>query len=624
MSEYKLGVTTSGRLAVKGQAETLLNILRVPGAQMHYGDGGQWLSMPATRVAIMCVEAMGAPTSVSEEYMALRSSLMSSYPEAVQEWNKHKPLMKRPLLQHQEDFCALAFGLRGIINGSEQGTGKTIMSAALIGAWRAKEGISKVLIVAPKSPLRQWEAELYDSLPDDRCPLFIPLDDQPVVMRRAMLVELGHADEFVAVAVNYEVLHDMVDAIIRFAPDVVIFDESWKVKTPTAKVTKAAIKITESLGQNAHVMCLNGTLYSNNVGDAWSQLAVVTSKANAGKYPDWMRDYANAVQMNVGGRAGIITKYTGVKDPVGLMSRLSPVYWRATKASCLDLPEKLVPVRVHLEMSRAQTDLYELVKESGEAGLSPVMDINMEWTNQEDVDGADGELTPDQAQNLSLAGAITTSLRLQQITSGFLPDTLTYQIPLTSVPHVHAEHNESTKHWWFDTPKKDWMRQWLRDTLAGDPNVRAIVWCKFNHDVMNVGEIAESILGPDAVRRIMGGKHGTTDKQLDDVKESFNSRDHEGVRLLVAQVKRLAYGHNLQACDFNILYSHSWSYLERDQLEDRSHRYGRIGPVAYIELVCTKPSGAHTIDREVLLATEAKETMAERLARDTTTMLRRM
>jgi hypothetical protein len=614
VSAYRLAVTGTGRLAAAGDQRTMAVLYRVPGAQMHYDGPAPWLSVPPTRQAVMCLEAAGAPSDVSARYIEERARLMSPEAEAMRRWLAARPAMLRPLLAHQDDFCAWAFGMRGAINASEQGTGKTIMAAALIGAWRATAAISRVLIVAPKSPLRQWEDELYGSLPEAACPVFIPLDRAPVPQRQAVVDAARGEEGFFALAVNYEVLRAMAPTLVAWRPDVLVLDESWKIKTPNAEVTKAAFQIAEA---SRRVLCLNGTLYSNNVGDAWSQYRVAAGANMAGRYTHWMRDYAESREIRVGART--ITKYTGVADPVGLMNRLAPVYWRATKASCLDLPEKLAPVRVALEMPRGQRAAYEAVRADGEAGLDPDAPepqdapvLPEEWDAAADMESA---------VNLSLAGAITKVLRLQQVTSGFLPGRLTYDTPWDGSGWGRLDEESGV--WRLDSPKLDWLRGWLHDTMAGDPHVRAIVWCRFNADVAAVARLAEAILGDHAVARVVGGRHGVKDKALDGVKESFNSRDPEGVRLIAAQTKRLAYGHNLQACDWNVLYSHSWSYLERDQLEDRSHRIGRVGPVGYVELVCTR-DGETTVDHEVLAATEAKEHMAERLARDTTRTLERL
>lgn len=618
---YKLAATSSGRLAAQGDPSLLQTLMRVPGSQMHY-SGTPWLSINPSRQAIMCLEAVGTPVETSDQYNELRRELMMPSPAQVARWREVRPDMKREMFDYQEDFCAWAFGLRGAINASEQGTGKTIMAAALIGAWRRARGISRILIIAPKSPLRQWEDELYNSLPGDLCPLFMPLDRGPVPQRAAIFEGMGAHDGFFAPAVNYDALRLIKGQIISWRPNVVVFDESWKIKSPRAAVTKAALEIAEVADI---VLCLNGTLFSNDVGDAWSQYAATAGKGMAGKYTHWMRDYADSREIRVGART--ITKYTGVSDPVGLMNRLSPVYWRATKATCLDLPEKLPPVRVSLPMSRVATDLYEDILDYGEGCLAPeqVDDVNVAIADMSDEELMAALEVTARYENLELAGALTKILRLQQITSGFLPRLLTYKaswdpanLPLES--HL-SEYDDA---YLFEGPKDAWLRDWLADTMAGDPHVRAIVWCKFNADVSRVATIARSVMGDAAVAQVVGGRHGVKDKALDATKESFNSRDPEGVRLIVAQVKRLAYGHNLQACDWNVIFSHSWSYLERDQLEDRSHRIGRVGPVGYIEVTCTTHGGGNTIDHEILAATEAKEHMAERLARDTTRVMNRL
>ena len=104
----------------------------------------------------------------------------------------------------------------------------------------------------------------------------------------------------------------------------------------------------------------------------------------------------------------------------------------------------------------------------------------------------------------------------------------------------------------------------------------------------------------------------THDRELEKLKASFNSRDPDGVQVLVAQIKKLAYGHNLQAGDRNIYYSHTWSHVEKSQSADRTHRFGRTAPVAYTELVVKG-----SIDQQILRATDSLQDMSERLTPDT-------
>ena len=230
------------------------------------------------------------------------------------------------------------------------------------------------------------------------------------------------------------------------------------------------------------------------------------------------------------------------------------------------MPEKIPTVRIKLPLPREVRELYHQVIENGEQALGSL---------------------------LSLSGERVTMLRLQQIVGGHRPI-------LSDNPE------EDTRLEVLPSFKVDWVKQFAVDRLLEYSNIRCIIWCKFTAEIFRLQQELSIILGEEKVAAVTGDMSNI---ELDNVKISFNSRDENGIQVIVAQVKKLACGHNLQACDWNIYFSHSWSYLERSQSEDRSHRMGRIGPVQYIDLVCE-----NTIDEQVLQATDNKRDLAIRLS----------
>ena len=124
--------------------------------------------------------------------------------------------------------------------------------------------------------------------------------------------------------------------------------------------------------------------------------------------------------------------------------------------------------------------------------------------------------------------------------------------------------------------------------------------------MFRISQILSDMLGPGSVSPVWGPIDDTV---LLAIKDSFNSRSPDGVRVIVAQTSKIAYGHNLQGADFSIYYNHSWSYVERAQSEDRSHRMGRMTPVTYINLVYKD-----SIDEAVIRAQKRKTDLAEKIA----------
>jgi hypothetical protein len=92
----------------------------------------------------------------------------------------------------------------------------------------------------------------------------------------------------------------------------------------------------------------------------------------------------------------------------------------------------------------------------------------------------------------------------------------------------------------------------------------------------------------------------------------LHSRSPAGIQVLVCQWQKMAFGHNLQAADWHVRFSHTWSYVQHSQGEDRSHRMGREEEVHYIDLIATK-----TVDEDIPAALAAKRDSAAHLSRPT-------
>lgn len=569
-TQYRLSAIPEHNLiCALGNPTVLRQLGSLEGAEQGQHERlGPFIAFRATRHSMMAAEAMAAPVFIAPEYNDLRRTIMSVPSHEMQVWREHAPAFHRPLMRHQEEFCARAFEKHGMFNASEQGTGKTATAIALSSAW----GYRFNVIVCPKSIMRQWQGEYHMTLADPDEMIVVPMDGVTVNQRAEFIPQFMELANRIVIIVNYDVLAKLAETIIDVAamyPSAVVFDESWRIKDRATKVSKAATRIADKC---ARVLCLTGTPVGQGVGDLWAQVRAIEGKVPPAmeSYREWCDSYEKVIWTIAG------TKQIGCKDPVGMMRRLEPMFYRATKATCLDLPEKLPTRRILFNMEKSQENLYVKVEQDGEAALG---------------DGS------------SLMGALSTSLRLQQIAGGFVfnPDG-TYSEEEAGQPH-------DLRLRFIGSPKLDWLEEFARDQLLGDPTARFIVWCKFNSEVMHIRAKLAQILGKDRVVEVHGA---TKEDDLERWIESVNSKDPEGIQGMVAQIKKLAYGRNLQGVDINFYYSHTWSHVEKSQSGDRSHRFGRIGPVAYYELVMRG-----TIDEAVLKCTDGLQDMHERYAPDT-------
>lgn len=532
--------------------------------------------LPVNRDAFLMAEAIAAPET-TDLYNAARRKVLRPTREqlAAVERRFHETGGGEvpSLLIHQWEFLAFALHRNQAFNASEQGLGKTRMALALLRLWDCR----RVVVVMPKSLATQWEEELPAIWPDPApCPRFVNLTDGDRASRVTRLAIASGANRNcqadslrLIVAVNYEMLDTLLRDLTRFRPDAIVADESWKVKNPKAQMTRALVKLSDAMWKRGgKTLALAGTPLGKDVGELWSQLRFLHRDHAPETYHQFIRRYANLEPVQIPGRT--IFKPVGVADPVALMARLSPVWFRATKRTCLNLPPKEQQV-VSLRLPPDTRRLYDDVNRRGMAALG---------------------------DELSLAGRAVTDLRLHQIAGGHAPtmtdDEETWQVvPLDGCP------------------KREWLREWAQETLAPHPQTRAIIWCRFNAEVDRIQRVLREVLGQTWVVGVTGD---TSQEALDTIKASFNSRDPEGVQVIVAQVKRLAFGHNLQAADWMIYYSLSWFSIEHWQSEDRAHRIGRADGVRYRYLLAER-----TIDEEVWATLGRNEDFACRVTPGTAT-----
>jgi SNF2 family DNA or RNA helicase len=549
-------LTVNGRTLIARGPTVLLNQLAaVP--QARRGPGR--VDIPLTREALMIAEAVGQPT-VCDRYRELRRKAFAPTRDrltrGVEAVDAYFGEEARPnLLTHQWEFIAHALPTNGILNASEQGLGKTRMAAVLALAW----GCQRIVIALPKDLATQWGDELHFL---SRRVQFANLtlgtkEHRAGRLRLLRPVRGGNQLTPIVVVVNYEVLRDLREQVNGFAADCFIFDESWKIKNPSAKVTKSAIWLTDKMRDRTRmgkVLCLSGTPVGKDIGDLWAQLRVLGPQAVDGlSYQGFLHRFAVLKPLQVSGR--IVHIPDGIRDPVGLMRLVYRSWFRATKAACLSLPPKVHHVQT-LALPTAVRRLYEDVERRGEQALGNA---------------------------LALTGEAVKLLRLQQICGGTKAVWLGEE--MEEMEALEDVRRGSTG-WgieWLPSPKLDWLLTRLRDDFLPHPFSRVIVWCRFNTEVERITEELKAAGWDDRVALVWGS---TKTRELDAIKRSFNSRDPEGVQIIVAQVKKLFAGHNLQATDWNFDYSLDWSHIVNSQKEDRSHRMGRMEEVNYVRLIC--------------------------------------
>lgn len=262
---------------------------------------------------------------------------------------------------------------------AEMGTGKTLISIGIAGALYQKGEISRLLIVAPLSIVQVWNEEFAK---------FADFDYQLAVLEGSskkkfdILNHMKGSGLQVAV-INYESCWRLEDILQVWNPEMIICDESTRIKNPQAKQSKALHR----LGKKAkHNLILTGTPVTNNPLDFFSQYKFLDESIFGGSYYAFRARYA---VMGGYGNHQII----GYKNLPELTEKAHSIAYRITKADALDLPDQVdVERKVQLN-AYARRKYNELEKES----YTELMNGDVKITN-----------------------VLTKLLRLAQLTGGYM------------------------------------------------------------------------------------------------------------------------------------------------------------------------------------------------------------
>lgn len=293
-----------------------------------------------------------------------------------------KNSLKVELFPHQVEAANIACSLKECALLMEQGTGKTLTAIATM-AYRYKQGdIDSVLIVAPISVIPSWKKELQRFI-NFKCH-FVDLTKKKEEERWDLLQELNQLEGLKVALINYESTWRFYTGLYAWSPDMIICDESQKIKRYNSKQSKAL----HLLGDIApYKLILTGTPVTQSPLDLWSQYRFLQPGIFGKKFFPFKFHYAV-----MGGWMGKqIIAYQNLEE---LAQKAHSIAYRVTKEECLKLPPML------------DQDLY---LELGSSAKPRYRELKKEFATM--LESGDTVTVP---------LVLTQLLRLQQITGGFV------------------------------------------------------------------------------------------------------------------------------------------------------------------------------------------------------------
>lgn len=465
-------------------------------------------------------------------YMSKETGLYEQTQEIKEKKNKplvynfQKYIKNATLMEHQQiagNIAMMLFnaGHSGVMFDMEMGTGKTMATIAVIGELEAK----RILVVCPKISLRVWADEYrkFANYDYDLATLSGPAKKRVETMQD--LVD-NERDGVKSIAViNYEYVKPFEKILAEWHPDIIVCDESHKIKSPSSLQTKAITK----LGYLAkYRFCLTGTPLTNNVLDFFSQYKFLDATIFGSSYTSFKNKYVIT---------GMYDEYLR-PNPVNLPElkyKLNTISYRVTKEECLDLPP-YSDIYVNVDFEPETMDLYrEFEKEF------------VVWLNGQD------KIT---AQN-----ALTKTLKLRQLTGGFCYD--------VSNPNVNKKVIR------FDSSKLNACED-LISSIVREGN-KVIVFAEFQAEIEAIANMCEKI-HVDAVTYY----GNNSDKEKDRAYNRFVNGD---AMVFIGQIESAGISITLTNAKYTIFYSTGYKYGAYDQARSRMHRKGQTSNCTYYHLI---------------------------------------
>ncbi len=149
-----------------------------------------------------------------------------------------------------------------IMNGADMGLGKTLMTLA----WVASAS-KRVLVVVPKVVRRTWCQEAVKFFPTYFAGKTVELISKDI--KKYGQPDLRGAN---LASVNYESLAKFLPAILASGIDTIVIDESHRMKSPSAQITKTIQSLRDRF---RHRMLLSGTMVKNRKDELHQQVEFV-------------------------------------------------------------------------------------------------------------------------------------------------------------------------------------------------------------------------------------------------------------------------------------------------------------------------------------------------------------
>lgn len=406
----------------------------------------------------------------------------------------------------------------------EMGCGKTLTTIAVAGALYNLGKIDRVLVVAPTSVCSVWPHDLnqFAAFPWEARVL---LGDKKKRLKALNELKNWPFKALRIAVINYESTHrdGIFEALAAYRPDLIVCDESQRIKNPSAAQSKALHKLGDAAPFR---MILSGTPVQNNAVDLYSQYRFLDPAVYGANFYAFKNRYCI---MGGYGQHQIV----GYRNMDELVEKEHSVAYRVTKEECLDLPQQTF-INRYVQFTDAEQAIYEQLRKSSFLELET-------------------------GENVTATTILTMYLRLMQLTGGFLTA------------------DESTRPKQVNTAKLDALADIVDDYVV-DAGKKLVIFARFRAEIAAI----ENLL---RLRKIQYGSiYGDVPmEERGKIVDDFQT--NPDTKVFVAQIQTAGLGITLHAASTAVFYSYDYNYANYAQALARIHRIGQRLPVTYIHLV---------------------------------------
>ena len=438
----------------------------------------------------------------------------------------------------------------------EMGTGKSKVLVDNMAMLYDKGRINGAIIVAPKGVYRNWYSqEIPNHLASHIQPtmvLWTALTSKTKDKEYQSLFETGH--DLHILIMNVEALStkkglEFATKFMSCHKTMIAIDESTTIKNPSAKRTKAILK----LGKEAtYRRILTGSPVTKSPLDLFTQCGFLNSYLlGYDSFYAFRNRYANMIDRNFGGRrVQLIGSYKRLDE---LAEKLKVFSYRVLKEDCLDLPDK-VYIRREVDLTEEQSKAYSSMKSAALASLNGKM--------------------------ATAPHILTQMMRLHQITCG------------------HLKNDDGT----ITEIKNNRLKELVN--LLDEVEGKVIIWANYVHDIEHIVKTISDEFGADSIVQYYGAIPA---EQRQENIEKFQDPKSKA-RFFIGNPQTGGYGITLTCANTVVYYSNGYDLEKRLQSEDRAHRIGQTKSVTYVDFIAPK-----TVDEKIVKALRSKMNIANQI-----------